>query len=63
MTITKTLFSAVTALALSFGSFSVFAADKHDTQTLVMDIEITGDSSVKGDKEDKRESDTGGNDV
>lgn len=52
MTITKTLFSAFAALVLSFGSFSAFAVEKHDTQTLVMDIEITGDSSVKGDKED-----------
>ncbi len=49
MTKTKALFSVVTVPGLSF---SAFAADKHATQTLVMDIEITGDSSVKGDKED-----------
>lgn len=42
MTITKTLFSAFAALVLSFGSFSAFAVEKHDKQTLVMDIEITG---------------------
>lgn len=52
MTLNKTLFSAFTVLVLSFGSMTAFAADKHDKHTLVMDIEITGDSSVKGDKED-----------
>lgn len=52
MTLNKTLFSAFTVLVLSFGSMAAFAADKHDKHTLVMDIEITGDSSVKGDKED-----------
>jgi len=52
LTLNKTLLSAFTAIILSFSSVAVFAADKHTMQTLVMDIEITGDSSVKGDKED-----------
>lgn len=52
MTVTKTIFSAFTALIFSIASIAAFAADKHDKQTLIMDIEITGDSSVKGDKED-----------
>ncbi len=52
MTLNKTLLSTFTAIILSFSSVAAFAADKHDMQTLVMDIEITGDSSVKGDKED-----------
>ncbi len=55
MTLTKTFFSTITALIFAFSSASVFAVDKHNMQTLVMDIEITGDSSVTGDKEDNAE--------
>lgn len=52
MNLSKTLFSACTALIFAIGSLTAVAADKHAMQTLVLDIEITGDSSVKGDQED-----------
>lgn len=52
MTFTKTFFSTITALIFALSSASAFAYDKHEMQTLVMDIEITGDSSVTGDKKD-----------
>ncbi len=52
MTFHKLLFGVLTASLFALTSAAAFAADKHEQQTLVMDIEITGDSSVKGDKED-----------
>lgn len=55
MTFAKTFNNTLMALIFAFSSASAFAVDKHNMQTIVMDIEITGDSSVTGDKKDNTE--------
>lgn len=52
MTFDKIIFAAVTVFMFAIGGTSVAAEDKHEKRTLIMDIQITGDSSVEGDKED-----------